>query len=83
MRCNKELLEQTKIRIFDENGMPKTGEQLLEEMTDTWDEMTTMERTILGIVFAGTGIGDAKKFHLLMRNYKLFKQEEMLNGKCK
>lgn len=79
----EELLEQTKIRIFDENGMPKTGEQLLEEMTDTWDEMTTMERTILGIVFAGTGIGDAKKFHLLMRNYKLFKQEEMLNGKCK
>lgn len=71
------LLKQTRIQIFDENGMRKTLDQLLEEMGSVWQKMSILEHTLLGIVFAGTEAGDAKRFHILMKNYiKHVKEDE-------
>lgn len=63
------LLKQTRIQICDDNGRIKTLDQLLEEMGSIWHKMSILEHTLLGIIFAGTEAGDAKRFHVLMRNY--------------
>ena len=63
------LLKQTRIQICDDNGRIKTFDQLLEEMGSIWHKMSILEHTLLGIIFVGTEAGDAKRFHVLMRNY--------------
>lgn len=73
----KMLLKQTRIQIFDDNGMVKKLDQLMEEMGSLWQKMSIIEHTLLGIVFAGIEAGDAKRFHILMLNYiKQVKEDE-------
>ena len=72
------LLKQTRIQICDDNSRIKTLDQLLEEMGSVWHKMSILEHTLLGIVFAGTEPGDAKRFHVLMRNYT----KEYIDNKC-
>ena len=71
------LLRQTRIQICEDNDRIKTLDQLLEEMGSVWHKMSILEHTLLGIVFAGTEAGDAKRIHILMRNYiKQVKENE-------
>jgi len=63
------LLRQTRIQICEDNDRIKTLDKLLEEMGSMWHKMSILEHTLLGIIFAGTEAGDAKRFHILMRNY--------------
>lgn len=63
------LLRQTRIQICEDNDRIKTLDKLLEEMGSMWHKISILEHTLLGIIFAGTEAGDAKRFHILMRNY--------------